>query len=193
MLAADLNRMSVKERNNLMEELHGVEEEIEETPEFLAERLNRMEIELQRVANELYLRAVRLNPDYIKGRKFCLMFLRAASYDPAKAAVRMIKFLKEKYAYFGGDALARPLYLSDLDKEEMKVLKSGLHQVFSSRTMAGKVVVGTFLRHTQSFAKQPSLFVSLIALSSCVARRRTLTLSRALNRRSKLSFLSFVL
>eukprot|EP00934_Nitzschia_sp_Nitz4_P000192 Nitzschia sp. Nitz4//scaffold67_size101165//80902//82521//NITZ4_004540-RA/size101165-processed-gene-0.120-mRNA-1//-1//CDS//3329556507//192//frame0 len=162
MLAADLNRMSVQERNNLIEELHGVEGEIEETPEFVEECLHMMHLELERARGRTYQEAMQANSDYITSRRFGLMFLRASSFDPIKAAIRMGKFLKEKKQMFGAHTLGRPLYLSDLDKDEMKALKSGLHQIFPSRNMAGKIVLGTFPRHIPDELKHPRMYLKVV-------------------------------
>jgi hypothetical protein len=68
------------------------------------------------------------------------MFLRVEYFDPKKAAIRLVKFMEGKLKYFGPEALARPIYLSDLDANDQQCLNSGGIQFLPARDPAGRVV-----------------------------------------------------
>jgi hypothetical protein len=135
LLAKDLNQMTLKEREAMYEELHGVESIIEETPEFVADRLRSLDIELRKIKTKTaYEQAERMSKGYVTDWKFRLMFLRAEHFDAEKAATRLVSFMEGKLEYFGSGALARPLHLTDLDKDDMETLKSGFFQLLQQET-----------------------------------------------------------
>lgn len=146
LLARELNSMAVDEREALYEEIHGVQKDVEETEEFLKERLHLLECELQRLVVSgragIYTKALETTTkSYVASRKFHLMFLRAEYYDPHKAARRMILFLERKVKFFGEKTLARPIRLSDLDRDDMACLKAGTLQLLPARDRSGRAIL----------------------------------------------------
>jgi hypothetical protein len=144
-LAQELNDMSIEEREQVYEQLHGVEKIIEESPVFVAERLEALNVALSRISTKpAYEQAERISREYVQDRKFRLSFLRAEYFDPKKAAIRMIKFMEAKLKYYGPEALARPVNLTDLDEDDMETLKTGHLQILPARDMAGRAVFYDF-------------------------------------------------
>jgi hypothetical protein len=149
LIAKELNQMSFKERELVYEELHGVDKIIEETPEFLEQHLEVMELELCNIPRKpAYDEALRISGSYVTDRKFRLMFLRSEYFDAQKAAIRLVKYLQGKVEYFGPGVLVRPLYLTDLDENDQKTLRSGYLQILPARDRAGRVVLGNFKKLT---------------------------------------------
>ncbi len=90
LLASELNSMSLQERESIYEEIHGVDSEIVETPQLLAESLQLMEAALQQQVpklRDLYNQARQINPEYIDAQSFWLQFLRAEYFVAPKAAL----------------------------------------------------------------------------------------------------------
>ena len=161
LLVRELNSMSMEERGQVYEEIHGVHRIINETPEFVQERLAALQECLQRIsAKEAYNIAYQKGPQYVSDPKFLLMFLRADEFDAAKAADRLVKFHKGIRQYFGDRVLGRPLTLSDLDKDDMACLKAGPLQRLTSRDSSGRAVLCELNSILTKFYKHPENVVS---------------------------------
>jgi hypothetical protein len=144
-LARELNQLSMEERELIYEEIHGVDKIIEETPEFVSERLAALDQELRKISfKPAYEQAKKMSEKYVTDRKFRLMFLRADYFDPNKAATRLVKFMEEKLKMFGPETLVRPLYLSDLNEDDRACLKAGALQALPVRDRAGRAILGNF-------------------------------------------------
>jgi hypothetical protein len=77
----------------------------------------------------------------LENQDLWLKFLRAERFDIRKAAIRYSKYLDILHKYFGDVALMRPLYLSDLNKNDQRLLKQGRFQVlFGARDRSGRRV-----------------------------------------------------
>jgi hypothetical protein len=145
MLAAELNQMTFHEREKINEELHGVHDAIEETEELVAKALHEMDLALQVLPNNyIYDKAKSISSYYVEDRSFRLMFLRSEYFNPQLAAKRLIKFLENKVTFFGEETLARPIYLSDLNNDDIAVLKSGIVQLIPARDRSGRVIISDF-------------------------------------------------
>jgi hypothetical protein len=147
MVAAELTEMTFQEREKVYEELHGVDKVTHETESMLAMTLTAMELALQQMPNRsIYDKAKRIDPRYVEDRSFRLMFLRSEYYNAEKAASRLLTFLEQKENFFGEETLARPVYLSDLNKDDIAVLKSGILQLIPVRDRSGRVIFSDFNR-----------------------------------------------
>ncbi len=145
MLAAELNEMTFQERERIYEELHGVAMEIVETKELLQTSLQQLDEALQRLPDRsIYEKAKGINPQYIENYSFRLMFLRSEYFDAEKAATRLVKFLENKVRFFGEETLARPIYLSDFNEDDMAFLQSGKVQLIPARDRSGRMIVSDF-------------------------------------------------
>ena len=145
MLAGELNQMTFQEREKVWEELHGVETITQETEELLATSLKEMEQALEAVPNRsIYEKAKSVNARYVEDRLFRLMFLRSEYYNAELAAVRLVKFLENKVKWFGDETLTRPIYLSDLNEDDMAFMKSGIVQLIPARDRSDRVILADF-------------------------------------------------
>lgn len=146
-LARHLNGMSLQERTELFEEIHGVLKPIEETPSFIQERLDLLEIELNKIPDEkkqAYNAALKVDKEYVQDEKFRLMFLRVDRFNVKLAAIRLVTFLDKKQECFGVSLLTRRVFFTDLDADAQSIVKSGALQVFPARDRSGRVVTGHF-------------------------------------------------
>lgn len=146
-LARHLNVMSLQERTELFEEIHGVLKPIEETPSFIHQKLHLLEVELNKIPDGKkhgYNVASKVNREYVYDQKFKLMFLRVDRFDEKKAAIRLVTFLDRKLECFGISLLTRRVFFSDLDIGAQSMLRSGAMQVLPSRDRSGRVVIGHF-------------------------------------------------
>jgi hypothetical protein len=145
-LAKELNELSLAEREKAYYDLHGVAGVVEERSAFIAKCLTDLESEICKLEvnkKKAYEMAKKADPEYICGRGFRLKFLRAECFMPKNAANRLVGFLEEKLKLFGPKPLARELLLSDLNQDDMVLLRSGLFSIVPLRDSAGRVVTST--------------------------------------------------
>ena len=103
-LAQDMAQLSVQERNDVFEEIHGVDGVVEESPEFVEDKLARMKEEIQKIVHrEAYNKAVLLAPTRVHSQQFCLMFLRSTKFDAKAAAAKIVAHFDFKSKLFGAE------------------------------------------------------------------------------------------
>ena len=153
LLSNEMLQLSMKDRNDIQEEIHGVHcLAPEETPELLQESLQQLAITLDSDViipiNEkgAYLQSQKLPKTYVNGDDFRLRFLRCELFDVTKAARRIAKFLDFLLELFGDFALQRAIRLSDFDKEELRFIRMGYYQFMPFRDRSGRRIV-TFLQN----------------------------------------------
>lgn len=104
LLARELSALSLQERQRLFDEINGTADTDVEEPEFVAEKLQQMELEIQKLRHRsAYNRAQFLAPRRVKDDKFRLMFLRSERFDAARASKKYIKHFEYKQLLFGAD------------------------------------------------------------------------------------------
>lgn len=139
--AQEMNKLSVQERERVYEEIHGVDSSQPENEKFLNDKLQQFDLELSKIDDKpAYDMAMKLNPYYVRDTTFRLSFIRAEEYDIKAAAKRMVSFMENKLKYFGPSVLSRPIYLSDLDDDDMEVVNSGYLQYMPTRDKAGRAI-----------------------------------------------------
>jgi len=151
-IANALNALSLQERNAVYHELHGVSEEVEETPTFMKQKFLEFESEwthrCKSLASDAAIRiAMSLSPDLIHDTKFRLMFLRSENFRVPKAVHRMIQFFEVKLYLFGRDRLVKNITLDDLDRNDRDSLDSGFLQLLPIRDRAGRAILVLMLQH----------------------------------------------
>jgi len=141
-LAAELNALSVQEREHIYDVVHGVVSTIvEETPEMVTKAFNEMKEEIQNIPRRRrkeYDRAVFLKPSLDNDVDFHLMFIRADSFNCRKAANRICKYFTNKLDLFGDEKLARSITLDDLNEDDLEAIRSGSHRVLEQRDRSGR-------------------------------------------------------
>jgi hypothetical protein len=147
MIAMELSAMSMQEREQSYFDIHGVSDVIDETPEFLEEKLREFDEELAKIAKDrcAYSLAEAQDKEYVRSNKFRFKFLRANNFDARLAAERVIRFFKEKLNLFGVETLARDIKMSDLGQEGRRWLESGIGQLVPQRDRSGRCVIAWIL------------------------------------------------
>lgn len=142
-LAEELSKLSFKEREEAYEDVHGVSELVQETPELIQSSLQQMDHQLK-VLNDKYAYALAesLSKGYVTDRGLRLKFLRAALFNPKNAASRMAQHFQCKLDMFGSDKLVNDITLEDLGDDGMEAISQGMGQhVLPSRDTQGRAVV----------------------------------------------------
>jgi hypothetical protein len=147
LLSDELLRLSLRDRNAIDEEIHGVLALApKESPQFLEAALFELSVELNRIPNGIpykaaYLESQRFPKTYVNGSDFRLRFLRCELFYVKKAAIRMVKFLSIASDLFGPFVLQRPVRITDLTKEEEKIFRMGNIQPLPYRDRAGRTIL----------------------------------------------------
>jgi hypothetical protein len=142
LLALDLNKMSLNEREKVFEDLHGVSDIVDESPELVASCLDELELEIAKIRRrDAYIAAASKDSCYTSSRTLRLKFLRAENFDSNRAAARLVGFFETKLEIFGPDPLARDLLLSDLNEDDHKCLQSGLMTLVPAKDVAGRGIM----------------------------------------------------
>ena len=168
----ELFQVSMKDRNAMTEELHGVSTLArEESPEFLEEKLREFSNELDAVSNDNPLKAAYLESQlfsntYVNGSDFRLRFLRCELFDAKKSITRMLNFLSHTSDLFGPQVLERPIQIADFFKEDLDYMRLGNLQVLPLRDRSGRPIytwVGDFdAKHGWKVIHKVSLYLHYI-------------------------------
>ena len=169
-IASALTQLSVQEREQVYDDLHGVGGDNVDFANCedggdgrVTSSLKKLEMELLHLSSKqpncAYQLARSRSTTYVQDRNFQLMFLRADEWDARAAARRMIGFLQQKLQIFGIDMLTKPrITLDDLlehdDKDGeghehndngstdvMEILESGFVQQLPLKDRSGRVIV----------------------------------------------------
>jgi len=143
-LASEMNKLSVQERSEALDDVHCVGEELKETNEMIEESLMKFEEDIQQANDPIYEMACQQNRAYVENRAFRLKFLRANLHNIGRSVRQMLTFLKCKGMYFGDDKLACDITLEDLNEEDKNLMVSGLFHIQESRDPRGRVIVWVF-------------------------------------------------
>ena len=147
MLAKDLNGLSFAERNQALNELHGVSSTPNEDEEHIDEALGSLEHEINEIPSDnkvAYDLAKSLSYEYVYNRDFRVMFLRADRFDAKLAATRLVNFFQQKQYLFGPRKLVQDITLNDLNGDDIECLKSGVLQWLPYKDRSGRPVSITF-------------------------------------------------
>jgi len=121
-----LNDLSLKEREAVTEELHGISIVEKEDPELVRSAVTSLRQELGLV------------DCIVDDDTELLKFLRAESFDVKKAAIRFKRFADFQQNLFGKEGRIR---YSDLSQEDRKYLQKGFMQLLPQRDRAGRAIL----------------------------------------------------
>eukprot|EP00934_Nitzschia_sp_Nitz4_P000827 Nitzschia sp. Nitz4//scaffold83_size84149//32530//36503//NITZ4_005171-RA/size84149-processed-gene-0.73-mRNA-1//1//CDS//3329558938//827//frame0 len=144
LLAKELERLSIKEREVILYDIHGVSDAKPEDPLVVEQKLLELDRELNKCRhdNDAFKKAIVLNRPYAASSSFRLLFLRKERFDVQRAAQLITRHFEIKRKLFGdGDVLARPVYQSDLGEREIQSLQSGFVRLWPGRDSAGRAVI----------------------------------------------------
>ncbi|KAG7344813.1 hypothetical protein IV203_032344 [Nitzschia inconspicua] len=143
--AKDMYELSHEEREQVLLDIHGVVSEIvEETPDFVQEKRKELSsclLQANTKGTHAYSKALLQDATYIQSSRFQLPFLRCENWDASAASVKLLNFLEMKLQLFGTEKLCRDITISDLSKEDRKMLESGFFQLSSQRDVAGRAIL----------------------------------------------------
>lgn len=136
LLAREMNKLSVVERNDLLDEIHGVAVDAVETPDTVGRALKEMREVLSAASSikpkdkRAWNLAMFLRPTLEQDDQLLLFFLRGERSDPTKAARKLCQHFDHKLELFGISKLAKPrITLPDLSEDDMVSLRAGFFQV----------------------------------------------------------------
>jgi hypothetical protein len=119
LLVEELNTLSLQERQQVEEEVHGVADEIKEDAPFVEEKLEELNIQINKIRRKpAYDLALFLYPAFVTDRAFLLMFLRSEGFVVTLTAKRIVNHFEVKLEYFGIDKLVRDITYEDLDEDD---------------------------------------------------------------------------
>ena len=140
--ALELNNLSIQEREAVYDDLHAVRSTQDPPLEEMNQKIQelRREVQNSRLA-QVYNKAKFLNPAYVDGRKFLLLFLRTTDYIVKEAAQLLANHFIQKLEIFGPNCIGRRITYSDLNDETRRILSSGLYSIFPRKDLAGRSVL----------------------------------------------------
>jgi hypothetical protein len=141
-IAEELGKLTLDEREKAYEDVHGISTPVVETPELVEEYLRGMELELSRIPNKpAFDLAILLSEPFVMDRKFRLGFLRAQAFDVRLAASRMARYFETKLELFGQEKLVKTIMLEDLDIETQKAVARGSLSILPTKDTLGRPVL----------------------------------------------------
>jgi len=144
LLAKEMNRLTMDEREQVYEDIHGIARSAPETPDLISQKIEELnDAILKRSHKDALEMAQFLNPDHVQSLK--VAFLRASSFDVTRTAQRLIDFFEAKLDLFGLSKLAKDLEFDDLNQDDQEALLSGCTQC--SKDHNGRLVWMSFGNH----------------------------------------------
>ena len=173
LISEALQQLSIEERERVTFEVHGVADETEEDPDFVATKLKGLVDELSKLKNKPFLvnakafhMAEAQDSTYVYNERFCLDFLRADDYNTKDAANRLIKFFDFKLDMFGESKLCQHVTLNDLEQDEFDILQKGFFQRLPQRDRAGREVIVLFPAMMKYTSYRTMVSIAFISLAS---------------------------
>jgi hypothetical protein len=140
-LAKEFSKLSAQEQSKTYEELHGVNDCVEEAPAFIENSLRQLDQEVSKIRRKsAYELAEQQSKEYVTNPKFRLMFLRADCFHPGKAATRLVGYIEGILQYFGESHLTKRIQYSDLDRNDQACIKAGHMQILHYRDRSGRAI-----------------------------------------------------
>ncbi|KAG7373473.1 hypothetical protein IV203_034197 [Nitzschia inconspicua] len=159
----ELMRMTLQQREQINEEIHGVYSlAVTESSELISRALVGMEqaiaAQIQREQEQLslpdlspppkipaYMEAQSMGAIYLHQPSFRLKFLRAALFNATVAVSRLFGFLQLVRDVLGAEALIKfPSSLSHFAFDEHSLLREGAFQILPGRDRVGRRIIGIF-------------------------------------------------
>jgi hypothetical protein len=141
LIAKDMTKLSMEERDQVLHDVHGVSDDVEETPALIEESLAQLIQELEMIkAKEAFDLARSQNLQYVDNSTFRLQFLRTDLFHVGKAASRLVLHFQVKLQLFGPEKLTKDITQDDLEDGDMKNLYSGHSQILPLRDRAGRCI-----------------------------------------------------
>lgn len=120
LIAKQMSKLSMDEREKAYFDIHGITNVIEETPQMIEQSIQALDDQLTRLKEATaYDQALSQNPSYVENYSFRLKFLRADRFDAKKAALRLARHFEAKLDLFGPSKLVQDITQQDLQEGDM--------------------------------------------------------------------------
>jgi hypothetical protein len=126
LLAKELSKLGVSEREKVMFDIHGIIDMAQEEPDKIDKMLKELDQELLICTDETYLAALQQNKDLVTSKVFRLKFLRCECYNVQEAAGRIVNYFHLKKDLFGMELLTTDITLDNIGPEARQCVESGL-------------------------------------------------------------------
>jgi len=123
------------------EDIHGVADIVEETEDFINQKINEMQKAMVYTHGNHKMawdRAVFFRPFLAHDKPLHLMLLRATRFDAVRAAQSLVFRFEWKRRLFGDDLLIHRITWDDLRAEDQAMVKSGFHQLIIDHDRTGR-------------------------------------------------------
>mmetsp|Transcript_116667 Transcript_116667/g.336977 ORF Transcript_116667/g.336977 Transcript_116667/m.336977 type:complete len:336 (+) Transcript_116667:138-1145(+) len=136
----EFDSLSTMEKEKVMKDIYGIEEQVEETPEVVREGLEKMNNMLLDCVNkkESLMVARDRFPSFFEDEAFRLQFLRVDAFDAKLASNRLVRHIEKKMKLFGPDLLGKKIKLEHLSDDDMDFMRSGGLQVVPAKDRGGR-------------------------------------------------------
>jgi hypothetical protein len=180
-LVQELNAMSLKEREEVLYDIHGVADTVEETPELITQCLREMDAFItkkkrNKTQSAAYRAAESQSREYVEQRKLRLMFLRADNFDAKRAAHRLVYHFEKKLELFGIEKLAKDITLDGMSASDLECIENGHIQHLPVRDQAGRAVIAVLLPHVK-YQEQLNAVRADCSVTRSSPRKRRVSLS----------------
>jgi hypothetical protein len=145
-LAKEITSLSLTERDQVFQEIHGVRQHPQETPQYMQDRQQAMQAAIDAIPaskRKAYNLALRMDPLYVHNAELRTRFLRCESWDAKKAAVRYLKHFQQKMDLFGRDLLCATIRQKHLSPDGRHAVMEGSSQM-PVRDSTGRLVTMQF-------------------------------------------------
>ena len=142
-LALEMQQLSMKEREEVLFDIHGVRS-TQESAEIVNDSMADLDTWIEKMKYgkqaKAYRKAEVCSPEYVKDKEFRLQFLRTDDYDAQNAGFRIFRHFEEKLRLFGETKLCKDITLDDLSEEDMEVMRNGQQQFLPVRDQSGRAI-----------------------------------------------------
>ena len=145
LLAQEMLKLNVDDREKAFREVNAVPDRVQEDPEILKHSFLKLRHLLVSSPEPIFQEALAHDETTVTSQGFLLPFLRAEDYDIELAAGRVNRYLQFKRDNFGSNCMARPVTMDDLDSETSRCVKSGCLQILPLLDQAKRPVILCFL------------------------------------------------
>jgi carboxylesterase type B len=149
-IAKELNQLTLAEREDILNDIHGVTEVLDEDPAFVKKALDDLEMWIATKGTnnnksvEAYNKAASQSPEYVQRKDFRRMFLRADRFNAEHAADRILRFFDKKLELFGPSKLCQDIKLADLSPSDRDCLDHLHGQYMPVRDAGGRPIIFAF-------------------------------------------------
>eukprot|EP00934_Nitzschia_sp_Nitz4_P001317 Nitzschia sp. Nitz4//scaffold72_size95085//11097//12527//NITZ4_004744-RA/size95085-processed-gene-0.78-mRNA-1//1//CDS//3329557327//1317//frame0 len=143
LIAKELANLSMKEREEIYFDIHGVSDGVDESEDQIQKSLKEMDDEMinSSLDKSAFLQALQQDSTYVWDPSFRLRFLRAERFDAKAAAKRFLLFFSVKRELFGDKLLTKEITQDDLDSDDLEVLYSNVLCCLPVKNTGGRILV----------------------------------------------------